>query len=525
MSAIPSKNRTKKSPAGRLWLAIRLPDLPWQALSLANAIHDAENQPLTVSDKYKNSKPVIIWANAPAIASGVVLGMDATTAQLLSGCINHSRNRELEKQCLANLCAGLYQFTPYIEEYVSERLPHAGLLLEISSCLMLFGGIKKLTDNIAAYFTQQKLTFALGLAHSSKGAWLLTFDERAVAEDEQQALPEYFNQRLYQLPIQLLHDYPKQVEALEKTGFYSLGDIARQIEAQSISSIKKRFGQEFAQALCAIFGIEQNFQQRNLFEKPPEIYQPVEYFSERLQLEYPLNRVEQLEVPMESMLKKLVAYLRQRQLQTQHIEWVLADIYRHRDSVHVYADSAQSHWQLLFDLTLIQLENRDLPFEVDTLELHCRETMPLHNTAQLLDFDGKRKQADQEFVLTAAKLKARLGNAAVYKLSYRDSYLPEVSNQTIAIHETCQQTLPDYHRAAMRPHWLLPVPEMVQIRKQGLYWHGYLKLLIGPERLQGHWWKVPTVRDYFLAQRNDSARLWVFFDDRNKNWYVQGVFA
>ena len=50
-------------------------------------------------------------------------------------------------------------------------------------------------------------------------------------------------------------------------GFQTLGDIARQIEAQTISGLKKRLGQEFSDYLCELFAIEQNFQQGALFNK------------------------------------------------------------------------------------------------------------------------------------------------------------------------------------------------------------------------------------------------------------------
>jgi protein ImuB len=85
--------------------------------------------------------------------------------------------------------------------------------------------------------------------------------------------------------------------------------------------------------------------------------------------------------------------------------------------------------------------------------------------------------------------------------------------------------LPDRHLASLRPTWLFEVPIEIQERQQGLYWRGYLTLLCGPERLQGNWWNSPSARDYFLAQRNDDVRLWVFRDLHKKQWYVQGIYG
>ncbi len=362
----------------------------------------------------------------------------------------------------------------------------------------------------------------MGLAHSAKAAWLLSFANYDIQGDESKPL---FVERLQQLPIQLLHDYPAQVEALEKTGFVTLADIARQIAAQSISSIKKRFGQEFAQTLCDIFGIDQDFQQASLFENPVVMYKPQEFFSEEIQFEYPIHQIDQLQAPVEHLLQQLSNFLRKRQWETHQIEWTLADIYHSKDVMPVYTDTAQSHWQLFFDLTLIQLENRDLPFEVDTLALGCRNIQPIQAQSQLLEFDSRRKHNSQEFTTTAAKLKARLGDACIYKLSYRDSYIPEESNQRIALNQPSNQQLPDHHLAALRPSWLFKSPIAIEVRQRGLYWRGYLTLLSGPERLQGNWWKIPSARDYFLAQRNDNVRLWVFRDLHKQQWYVQGIYG
>src|SRR5690606_23451426 len=134
-------------------------------------------------------------------------------------------------------------------------------------------------------------------------------------------------------------DFPKQIDALEKTGFITLADIAQHIEAQTISSFKKRFGSDFADYLGELFGIDQDFQQSSLFEKPVILFQPNEFFAEELQFDYPLHQLDQLQAPMEILLQKLAEYLRKRQLQTQHIEWGLADIYHHQSLLSIYADS------------------------------------------------------------------------------------------------------------------------------------------------------------------------------------------
>lgn len=518
-----NRSSANKPADSRLWLALRLRDLPLNALGLCSLESDAQTQPaLVVIEKQR-----VICANQTAQAAGVEYGMDTTSAQILSQCTAHPRDKTQEEQALAQLAERLYQFTPYIEHYTCTLKPDTGLLLELSRCLQLFSGLAALTQRIVASLQETIFAVSYGLAHSAMGAWLLSYQSNqppAINGTENKTL---FCAQLNSVPIAYLYDYPHAVDALHNTGFVTLGDIARQISAQSISSIKKRFGVDFTEMLCGIFLIEHNFQQSSLFDKPLAVHQPVELFCESIQFDYPVRQSDQLHQPAEYLLQKLSDYLRKRQLQCQKITWQLFDIYRNREELTVLCDNPQTHWRLLYDLTLIQLQQRQLPFEVDNLELHCPQPTAVQNRSQNLGFDHRRQSAghSHSFAITAAKLKARLGESAVFKLSYRDSYIPEQTNARIALSDTSQQQLPAAHTTALRPSWLFDTPVQLEIRHDNLYWRGQLTLIAGPERIQGNWWSTPTARDYFVAQRHDHLRLWVFLDLHKNTWYAQGIFA
>lgn len=499
----------------RLWIALRLNNLPLEALH----IEDDAEAPHAVIEKN-----AVIYANKAAQSAGVNIGMDATTAQLLSDCKIHPRNHSEENHILNNLSAQLYQFTPYLEIYRCKQLPHAGVLLEISSCLVLFSGATNLLDKLFTFVRNQSISFEYGLAHTATGAWLLSFVYYDIQGNENR---DVFIERLKQLPIELLHDFPSIVDALQKTGFKCLADLTKQIDAQKISSLKKRFGQNFSEYLCNLFGIEQDFEQSSLFAQPLPHYRPLEIFSNNIQFDYPITQNSQLYYPVESLLQELSHYLRKHQLECQHIEWTLSDIYRNKFLLNVHSDTPESHWQLLYDLTLIQLDTRELPFEVDSLTLRCPRTHAIQNRNQLLSFDQQRKtrSAARSFAITLAKLKARLGDAAIYKLSYSDALLPEETHLTIAVNQTPNQQLPFVHKKSPRPTWLLQSPLTIQERKHGLYWRGKITLLAGPERIHAHWWETPIARDYFIAERQDHVRLWIFFDLHNKTWNLHGIFA
>lgn len=513
-----------------LWLALRFPDLPLNAqqsndntgLPQPSLFDNPEQSPTVIVEQKR-----IIYTSDAARVAGIEEGMDMTTAQLLCDCQFLPRNRAAEEKLLGNLCEQLYRFTPHLEIYQSAATPQAGVLLEISTCLQLFGGLQRLCQSVFDFLSDIGQTFSWGLAHTSKGAWLLSFAETLSTKelDNGGLTADTFIQRLHQLPIDVLADYPKAVDALSKMGFSTLADIGQQIQAQSVASFSKRLGNDFAQVLRDIYGIDQRMNQSSLFSKPVATYTPDEIFVEEVQFDYPVVQVDHLKPGIETLLKQLARFLHTRQLETQHIQWRMSDIYHSEQVLQVYCDNGQSDDQLLYDLSLIQFENTPLPFEVESLELSCEDLMPLQGRDQHLDLSGNRKNSSQELAVTLAKLKARVGDNAVHKVSYNDSPLPELSYAIVELAEKCQQTLADGHRHSLRPSWLFIKPQSIEERGQRLFWRGYLTLAVGPERIVGQWWNDAVARDYYLARRHDNVPLWAFQDLYSKRWYVHGVFS
>lgn len=495
----------------RLWLALRLPDLPLVSFP----VHP-EEQAVCVLEKQR-----VIYANTPALDAGVDIGMDATTAHLLSDCITYQRDIQREQEYLDQLAAHLYAFTPYVHIRRSTIVPDSGLLLEISRCLNLFGGLKNLRVRIASAMTDTPTLY--GLAHTEEGAWLLSYDNSPISGDEN---PADFIARLNHMPIDKLFEWPDAVETLKRTGFNTLTDISRQIETQSISGIKKRLGHDFAEFIVRLFGIEKNFQQTALFEKPVQTYQPKEFFFDTVQFDYPITQIEQLHIPLEKMLQQLADFLRKRKLACQEVKWRMFDIYQNSHHLSVHCAAPQNTWKLLYDLTLIQLESQTLPFAVDAIELTCHHLQKSQEVNQTLNFSGKqnKNRGSHDLALLESKLKARLGEQAIFKISYKDSHIPEQTYAKLSAFAHTNQQLPPAHSNTARPTWLFETPFAVK-RQQNLFWRGALELLAGPERIESQWWSNAKARDYYIARRDDGLRIWVYQDLSSGDWFVQGVFA
>ncbi len=86
-----------------------------------------------------------------------------------------------------------------------------------------------------------------------------------------------------------------------------------------------------------------------------------------------------------------------------------------------------------------------------------------------------------------------------------------------------------------RPLWLLEEPQPLVERQQRPWWQGPLRLLAGPERIEGGWWDGHFVeRDYFIAESDQSQWVWIFRTRAGggdpetppaHRWFLQGIFG
>lgn len=503
---------TGHHPQQRLWLALRFPDFCLNALCLSAA----ESREI-IAEKQK-----VVYATLQAKDSGVVLGMNVSSAQLLTGREALSRNLQLEQQALQKLAYSLYQFTPYIEEYICAH--EYGLLLEVSQCLCLFNGIEKLCEQVFRCLEPSGFSFDFGIAHTAKGAWLLSYHHYAVDAADRR---DIFVHRLNKIPLRYLKQYTKQVEQLAKSGFHCLGDVARQIEATAIGSLNQRFEQGFIDTICEIFDIGKNFFQASLFKKPRKIYSPQEGFCATLDFDYPIKKLDHLQPALKSLLEQMENYFVKRQCEFTKITWCFYNIFSHKVAIDIQCAYPQVSSSMFYELSCLKLDAQGLPFEIDSLVLQCDNYTIIHNRNRSFAFSaGEDKQSSEEsFALIAAKLSMFLGDKSIFKISYQDSHVPEISNCEVGVEQQVNQNLPLLHRQALRPCWIFKVPYKISIKKQGLYWRGYISLVSKAERIDTLWWQEGLRRDYFLAQRQDYLYLWVFLDLKTTHWYVHGIFA
>ena len=68
-----------------------------------------------------------------------------------------------------------------------------------------------------------------------------------------------------------------------------------------------------------------------------------------------------------------------------------------------------------------------------------------------------------------------------------------------------------------RPLWLLEAPRRLAENE--------FVLLAGPERIESGWWDGHEARrDYFIARTGDASLVWIF-RERERGWFLHGIFA
>lgn len=150
------------------------------------------------------------------------------------------------------------------------------------------------------------------------------------------------------------------------------------------------------------------------------------------------------------------------------------------------------------------------------------------------------------------RLGARLGPAAVQRMTPGDSHIPEqaalsLPASTRAPREPAHWPMPEAGEPPLRPFHLFDPPQGVEVIAEipdgpprQFRWRRSLHHITryeGPERIAAEWWKrahgasVPPTRDYYRVEDAHGRRFWIFRhglygrEEGVPRWYIHGLFA
>jgi protein ImuB len=428
----------------------------------------------------------VIACNAAAHRQGVQSGMPLAAAWVIAPALRTvPRQVRAEQETLEGVAAWLGRFTPRI----SLEAP-CQIAAEVAGSLRFWGGLERLVLELRSGLDELGLEAQLACAPTIRAAlW------RAAGGGE----------ALEDLPIGIAASRPGDLELLRNLGVGTL----RELMQLPRDGVARRLGQELLDALDRALGV---------VPEPRAWFSPPQRFS--AQLELPTQATEtggllfaarRLLAQLEGVLVAQQSGIRGFALSLQHSEGSLTRIavplaHLSRDAAHLTA------------LLRERLERVALAGPVAAIRLEACDFEPLHAATGSL-FRGAHETGENWSCLLE-RLVARLGEGAVQKLTVRAEHRPELASQPVSPVPPCipgPVSSAALEPSGPRPLWLLETP-----RSLG---ESEFVLLAGPERIESGWWDGRDVRrDYFIARTGADALVWIF-RERERGWFLHGIFA
>jgi protein ImuB len=423
---------------------------------------------------------------------------------------------------LRRLCLHAQRFT----SLVSIEMPNA-LLLEIRGSVKLFGSLEMLHAGIDAAWSRLKLCAHSATAPSALAAlWFARAGKRVRIEDG-----GFLAGELAELPVACTSWDAERLHTLRAMGVTRVGDLLRLPRA----GMARRFGR------AAVLDMDIALARQ---DAPRRAFVPRERFCERCDFEAEIEAIAYLQKALEPLIGRCAKFLRERQAGVLALELRLRHRARPATRMRVGLASVTSEHRRLTDVMVQKLSRLELAAPILGMELLSGTLQPL--SAGSLDAFAAlggacgRDAAPQ----LVERLRARLGEAAVYGIRSIPEHRPEAAWQRI--HELHLGALrPEALRPGSgmrtggrmidlgmadegmpRPVWLLGEPVMLLTSEVQQLHQGEGILEEGPERIESGWWDGEDIaRDYYIARHADGIRHWIFQEHRSKCWYLHGVFA
>lgn len=484
-----------------LWLCITLPQLPLEALQCE------QSERPTVVTSCQGSVRSIVCCNPAAERVGLQAALNFTTAlAMLPEVIALERRLSAEQAALERLATWAYQFsgTVILGEIFTElqRARTTALWLEIGASLRLFGGFRKLIEQLEQELGNLFYSYQLGIAPTLEGAALLARTGVRVAITTAAAL----RTRIEAVSVTWLNLDPWISQQLQTVGVRTVGLLL----SLPRDGVAKRFGPEVCTYLDRLTGKAPD--PRPTYRLPPKYDAHFEFDAE-------VRSTEALLFPLRRMLREFAGFLRARDTGVQ--SFTLRFI--HRDAVATaivigLATPDRSSERFLA-LTRERLEHAVLPSATVALQLSADEfAMP---TALHTDMLSGAAEQSEDFSHTMDRLSARLGEQQVHGLTAVADHRPETSWAPADAADTDSRLTRAPLKFPERPLWLLPQPKPLQ--QSG--WSA-LVTASGPERIESGWWDGGDVqRDYFIAHTAQGTTLWIFKDLNDGSWHLHGFWS
>ena len=537
-----------------LWIGVHLPALSLESFVATLAPErPADAQADDDLDEVDLVGPVallerhrIVDANAAARDGGVRIGQKRATALALAprtrlGEADPARD-EAALMAVAHVLMG---FTPA----VSLGIAHV-VLAEVQASLRYFGGLARLLQRLRAELAPLGHALRIACAPTAQGAqWM------AMGRDFGDAIePPLANSkadwraRVGAVPVARMAAAAPHLAALEALGLARAADLWKQPRA----GLVRRFGGELLADIDRALGD---------IPDPRTALQPAPTFDSRLELFMRADDSAALLTGAAVLLNRLTAWA------TAHHGLVGGfELRLHHESHRRMRDDPASRSTVLeiglgepvadtahlHSLLRERLQRLPLAASVIELSLHCHSIAP--GAPPNTELFPSAASVGEGWQRLLERFEARLGAHNIQRLQPVADHRPELATavrqgggalparartQGVPLNLATPSSPaaaasgdPAHWPRLKRPVWLLREPQ--PLRDEGgtpLLSGRPLWLVAGPERIESGWWDGGyAARDYFVAQDNEGALLWVYRFRRapevgEVGWYLQGRFG
>ncbi len=485
LNPLPPRPTEASSPTRRskLWLCAHFPEL---ALSVAEL---DLSRPAALQEP-QQGRPRLYAVSAPARQAGVEPGMTPAAARALCpGLQVRDRDARMEQSALHLLAETASEFSPWI-----CLLQPSALLLEIGSCLTLFGGAERLRERLrqALQGAGQRPTIAISPAPAASEL-LAKLGVEAIVHR-----PAELRSLLGGVPFTALDLSDGLLNRLARTGVQTLTDLWRLPR----DGLARRYGSGLLRHLDELAGNGNRVLRQ--FHRPPR-------FVKRRELPAELEKLEHFFPAVEQLAGELADFLRRRDGAALAVTLTLHHHRQPATRIALTFRRASRDAAHCCRLLREKLERTPLPAPLLAIELTSEQiTLFQPQTLSLFDDDQQRQQ-DWDSVLE--QLQTRLGRQALQYPAAAADHRPERAGLLVHAPNSVAADL------APRPIWLLTKPEALHSAD--------LRCLPGCERIESGWWDgAPAKRDYRIAYDRCGRKLWVFRDlTTGAGWYCHGLFG
>ena len=416
------------------------------------------------------------------------------------------------EDALRALAIWALNFTPRV------AIGDGAVLMEVEASTRLFGGKRALRDRVFAE-SQELGASSIAWAPNSLAALALA---RAGIEN---GFKKPLEAMLDGLPMLTLSAAAPHQLTLAHIGCRTLGDIHRLPRG----GVSRRFDKALLRAMDQAYGLQ------------PEAHAWVvvpDSFHARLELMFRVDLAPAMLFGARRLLLQMTGWLAARHCGTTAftLKWA-HDTMRSKDAgeggeLTVRTAEPTRDIEHLCRLLAENLAKVEMLAPAGDLELIALDVQPLREASGSLLPDSVRDGESLHLVLE--RLAARLGPDRVLRPVTTADHRPEWMCQWQAAPEPLPRKLAP-STAMPQPTFVLAVPLKLAVRGNRPVFQGELKLLVGPQRVEGGWWDRDAAdqasrnvaRDYWVALSEHAGVLWIYqtrMDDETA-WFLHGNFA